>query len=88
MLGMGSLFTIPAVKAESIDRQSTEIKSSINQALKELSSLQTQRADIEAQIARVEQAINDNNAKIDETNKQITETNAEIETFKKGDCCH
>ena len=83
MLGMGSLLTIPSVKAESIDRESAEIKSSIDQTLKELSSLQTQRADIEAQIARLEQAVNDNHAKIDETNKQITETNAEIETLKK-----
>ena len=83
MLGMGSLLTIPSVKAESIDTESAEIKSSIDQTLKVLSSLQTQRADIEAQIARVEQAVNDNNAKIDETNKKITETNAEIETLKK-----
>ncbi|HEY4550698.1 MAG TPA: NlpC/P60 family protein [Bacillus sp. (in: firmicutes)] len=83
MLGMGSLLAIPSVKAESIDKESAEIKSSIDQTLKELSSLQTQRADIEAQIARIEQAVNDNHAKIDETNKQITETNAEIETLKK-----
>lgn len=83
MLGMGSLLAIPSVKAESIDKESAEIKSSIDQTLKELSSLQTQRADIEAQIARIEQAVNDNHAKIDETNKQITETNAEIEMLKK-----
>ena len=83
MLGMGSLLAIPSVKAESIDTESAEIKSSIDQTLKVLSSLQTQRADIEAQIARVEQAVNDNNAKIDETNKKITETNAKIETLKK-----
>ena len=83
MLGMGSLFTIPAVKAESIDSQSTAIKSDMNQALKELSSLQTQRKEIEAQIARLDQAINDNLAKIDETNKQITETKTEIESLHK-----
>ena len=88
MLGMGSLFTIPAVKAESIDSQSTAIKSDINQALNELSSLQTQRKEIEAQIARLDQAINDNLAKIDETNKQITETKTEIESLHKGNCCH
>ena len=81
MLGMGSLLSIPAVKAESNDSQ--VVKSDIDQTLKELSSLQAQRADVEAQIARLEQAINDNHAKIDETNKQITETLAEIENMKK-----
>ena len=83
MLGMGSLFSIPAVKAESIDSQSAEVRSGINQALKELSSLQTQRKEIEAQIARLDQAIKDNHAKIDETNKQITGTKTQIDSLKK-----
>ncbi len=83
MLGMGSLLSIPAVKAESIDSQSAVVKSNIDQTLKELSSLQAQRADIEAQIARLEQAINDNQAKIDVTNTQITETLTEIDNMKK-----
>jgi len=83
MLGMGSLMSIPAAKAESIDSERTEIQSSITQEQKELSSLQAQRADIEAQISRIQQAINDNNTKIDDTNKQITETNVEIEVLKK-----
>ena len=83
MLGMGSLLSIPAVKAESIDSQSAVVKSNIEQTLKDISSLQAQRAEVEAQIAKLEQAINDNHAKIDETNKQITETKTEIENMKK-----
>ena len=83
MLGMGSLMSIPAVKAESNDSQSAVVQSKIDQTLKDISSLQAQRADVEAQIAKLEQAINDNNAKIDETNTQITETLTEIDNMKK-----
>ncbi|WP_256240036.1 NlpC/P60 family protein [Bacillus sp. V3B] len=79
MIGMGGLFSVPAVKAESVDSQRLQIQSSIDQAENELSSLQAQRTDIEAQINRIEQAIKDNNLKMEETNAQITETQAEIE---------
>ena len=79
MLGMGSLLSVPSVKAESIESQRVQIQSSISQAQSELSLLQAQRADIEAQIERIGQAVKDNQAKMDETNTKITETKAKVE---------
>lgn len=82
MIGMGSLLSVSAVKAESIESQRVQIQSSINQAQNELSLLQAQRADIEAQSERIGQAIKDNQAKMHDTNIKITETKAEIESLK------
>jgi peptidoglycan DL-endopeptidase CwlO len=77
MLGMGGIFTVPAVKAET----STSIQTSINQAQQELNSLQTKRAELEAQIQRLEQAINDNNVKMEQTNLEISAAQTEVEKF-------
>lgn len=75
MLGMGSILAVPAVKADTID----SIKTEISEAQKDLSSIQAQKADLEAQIARMEQAIKDNAIKIEDANTQMAETQAEID---------
>ena len=77
MLGMGGILTIPGINAKA------NIQTSINEAQKELSSLQAKKAGIEAQIAKMEQAIKDNTTKIEQTNTQIAQSQAEIETLNK-----
>lgn len=79
-LGVGSLFTVSPVNAESIQN----IESNIVSVQQQLSSLQAQRSEVEAQIQKIEQAIADNSAKIESTNAQIAETQTEIEQLNSA----
>jgi peptidoglycan DL-endopeptidase CwlO len=79
MIGMGSLFTVPAVSAENIDSQRQEIQKSIDQAKTELTDLQAQRSKIEEKISSIENAIEENKLKITEADEQIKTTKAEVE---------
>ncbi|MFE8697356.1 coiled-coil domain-containing protein [Cytobacillus sp. FJAT-53684] len=90
MLGLGSAFAIPAVKADSLYTQKSEIQkerlgiqSSISKAEQELTAVLEELAQLDLQIKRVDQAIADNNKLVKKTEADIIATNAEIETLKK-----
>ncbi|MDQ0217377.1 peptidase [Peribacillus cavernae] len=93
MLGVGSIFAIPAVKAESIsnlqnqkeniDGQRSGIQKNIQVADKEMVYLQEKQAQLNAQINRIGQAIKDNHSKIDETEVKIDDTQSDVEGLKK-----
>ncbi len=84
MLGLGSVFSIPAVHAEtSIQSQRTEVQSQIAEANNILEDLKAELTNLTAQVDRLKASINENNTKIKNTQKQIVETQADIESLKK-----
>lgn len=83
MIGMGSLLTVPAVKADNIDTQRSQIQQSIEAAQSQLSDLQAERAKIEAQINNIENAIGENTGKINETNEQMKAAQAEVDALNE-----
>lgn len=88
LLGLGTIFSIPTVKAESISElekqqhtiqgERTGIQSEIDTAVAKISTLQGEQMKLTAQIKRIDQAVKDNQAKITETKSEIEETNKEI----------
>ncbi|WP_353738290.1 PcsB-like coiled-coil domain-containing protein [Peribacillus asahii] len=87
MIGLGSLFSIPAVQAESIsniESKRTGIQEEIAEAQKLIKELNAEQAKLTKQIEQVEQAIKENNAKITKTKEQIKETQADVDALKKS----
>ncbi|MEH6948881.1 NlpC/P60 family protein [Bacillus sp. JJ634] len=87
MIGLGSLFSIPAVQAESIsniESERTGIQEEIAEAQKLIKELNAEQAKLTKQIEQVEKAIQENNAKITKTKEQIKETQADVDALKKS----
>ncbi|WP_273123059.1 coiled-coil domain-containing protein [Bacillus weihaiensis] len=78
MIGLGSSFAIPSVKAETIQQQRTEIQKEIKNADQELKEVQEELAKLNEQIKRVDQAVAENNKKIKQTEQDINTANDEI----------
>lgn len=84
MLGLGSVFSIPAVHAESsVQSQRSEVQSQIAEAQKLLQSLQSQQTKLENQMKLNNNAIKTNNKKIKTTRTKIKQTKAKIAALKK-----
>ncbi|MFJ8244230.1 NlpC/P60 family protein [Peribacillus asahii] len=87
MIGLGSLFSIPAVQAESVSNiksERTEVQKEIAEAQKLIKELNAEQAKLTKQIEQVEKAIQENNAKITKTKEQIKETQADVDALKKS----
>ncbi len=86
MIGLGSSFAIPSVKAETseseIQQQRSEIQNGIANADKELQQVKAELAKLNEQIARVDQAVADNNKKIESTKNNIKIANKEISSME------
>lgn len=83
MIGLGSSFAIPSVKAETnVQQQRSEIQNDIANADQELQKVKAELDKLNEQIVRVDQAIADNNKKIEQTKKDITIANEEISTME------
>ncbi|WP_325048655.1 coiled-coil domain-containing protein [Peribacillus glennii] len=93
ILGAGSVFAIPAVKAAPIheikDRENdvagnrTKINGKIENANQEIAFLQEKKDKLNVQIGRIGKAIEDNKIKITETKGKISDTKSDIETLKE-----
>lgn len=83
MLGLGSVFSIPAVQASSVQSQRSEIQSQIAEAKNIIQDLQAEKAKLTSQVGRIKEAIKENGQKIKNTQKQIIETKADVEALKK-----
>lgn len=86
MLGLGSVFSIPAVHAESVSNiqsQRTGVQSQITDAENILKDLQAQQTKLTNQVQKIKDAINENNRKIISTTSQIKATEADVEALKK-----
>jgi peptidoglycan hydrolase CwlO-like protein len=75
MLGLGSAFAIPSVKAET---NQSSVQSGINNANSAISQYQSQLDQLNAEVARADQAYNDNEKVIADTQKKITDTEAQV----------
>ncbi|WHY87851.1 NlpC/P60 family protein [Neobacillus novalis] len=83
ILGIGSVFSLPPVKAEatsikSVQEQRLGIQSDISKANQEISQVQDELAKLTEQINRVEQAIHDNNNVIVQTEENVKASQAEV----------
>lgn len=86
MIGLGSVFSIPAVQAESISNiqsERAEIQSEIADAKNIIQDLQAQQTKLTKQIKQIKQAMKENNKKIKKTTKQISETEADIKVLQE-----
>jgi peptidoglycan hydrolase CwlO-like protein len=88
ILGIGSVFSFPAINAEatsikSIQEQRSGIQSEISKANDEISQVQDELAKLTEQINRVEQAIKDNNNMIVETEEKVKSSQAEVEDLQQ-----
>ncbi|MFC3885049.1 coiled-coil domain-containing protein [Bacillus songklensis] len=92
MLGVGSIFAIPTVNAESINdmqikkekiqQQRAEVQSGIQRTNEEINRLQDEQAKFLEQIKRLSLAINENSNKVQETQNQIDQKTAEIKELE------
>ncbi|WP_419883561.1 coiled-coil domain-containing protein [Peribacillus sp. B-H-3] len=92
VLGLGSVFSIPAVQASSIHQlqgqkaqisgKRSQVQTNISAAVKKITNLQESQTKLNAQIKRIDQAIADNNAKIEETKEKIAQTQIEVDGLK------
>lgn len=83
MLGLGSIFSIPAVHAESVQSQRAGIQSSIASAQNLLTELQAQKTKLTQQVEKIKEAYKENKDKITETENQIKDTEQEINALKE-----
>ncbi|MFJ8069042.1 NlpC/P60 family protein [Peribacillus sp. NPDC096447] len=86
MLGLGSAFAIPSVKAESItdiQSQRTGIQSDISEAAQVIEQLKKEQSKMNAQIAQIESAMKENDQKIKDTKQEIKDTEKDIDSLKK-----
>jgi peptidoglycan hydrolase CwlO-like protein len=83
ILGISSIASIPAVKAESnlqsIQGQRSGIQVGITQANAEISQVQNELASLNEQIKRVDQAIQDNNNMIAQTQVKMAASQTEVQ---------
>ncbi|MFD4928270.1 NlpC/P60 family protein [Peribacillus butanolivorans] len=86
MLGLGSAFAIPSVKAESISEiqsERTGIQSDISAAEQVIQELKKEQSKMNSQIAQIETAMKENDEKIKDTKQEITDTEKDIDSLKK-----
>lgn len=88
MVGLGSAFAIPSVKAatndvQSIQEQRSGIQTGINQANSEISQVQDQLTQITPQVNRVDQAIKDNSNIIIQTENKIKASEEEVNRLEQ-----
>ena len=89
MLGLGSAFAIPSVKAESnthikdIQSKRTGIQSDISEAEQVIQQLKKEQSKMNAQIAQIESAMKENDQKIKDTKLEIKDTEKDIDSLKK-----
>ncbi len=83
ILGISSISSIPAVKAESnlqsIQGQRSGIQVGITQANAEISQVQNELASLNEQIKRTDQAIQDNNTMIAQTKENMAASQTEVQ---------
>jgi peptidoglycan hydrolase CwlO-like protein len=79
LLGLGSVFALPAAQAES----KASIQAKIVEKNKEISSVQNELARLNEQIQRAEQAIIDNENMIAKTERDIAAANQEIQKLEE-----
>jgi peptidoglycan hydrolase CwlO-like protein len=81
MLGLGSVVSIPTVKADtlqSIKNQRSGVQANISKANSNIAQAKTGLAAVQEQMDRVNAAITENNNKIIDTQNKITEKNTEV----------
>ncbi|MGE7602120.1 PcsB-like coiled-coil domain-containing protein [Peribacillus sp. NPDC097675] len=86
MLGLGSIFASPMVKAESISDIQSEragIQSDISDAEKVIQELQNEQSKMDTRINEIVKAMKENDKKIKKTKKEVTETEKDIDALKK-----
>ncbi|PEJ24224.1 peptidase [Peribacillus butanolivorans] len=86
MLGLGSAFAIPSVKAESISEiqsERTGIQSDISAAEQVIQELKKEQSKMNSQIAQIETAMKENDEKIKDTKQEIKDTEKDIDSLKK-----
>ncbi|UTR11692.1 NlpC/P60 family protein [Evansella sp. LMS18] len=94
LLGTGTLFSAPAVFAESVEdlenrqneiqEERTEIKSDLSEAEEELAEVLNEMEDLNEQIKRVEEAITDNQELIAETKAEINAAEEEVAELEEN----
>ncbi|WP_409305092.1 coiled-coil domain-containing protein [Peribacillus sp. SCS-155] len=92
MIGLGSIFSIPAVHAESVqklqsekakvEKKRSEVKARIGTVQDGIANIQKDKDKIVAQLKRIVQALKDNNLQLQETALNIQEKNDEIESLE------
>ena len=91
MIGLGSVFALPTVQAESnlysqkaqIQLQRSAVQANLSKATQELNLVQDELATLYEQVARAEQAIKDNQNMIVKTEQEIVAANLEIQKLEK-----
>lgn len=93
ILGLGSIFSVQGISAESINElkknqesvqeKKATVKSDITSTEKTIAELQANQEKLDAEIKRIDLAVEETNAKIREKNIEIAETNEEIATLKE-----
>ena len=86
MIGLGSVFALPSVQAESnlqqIQIQRSTIQANLSKANQEVSIVQDELAKLYEQLARAEQAMKDNQNMIVKTEQDIVDANLEIQKLE------
>ncbi|OIK14617.1 peptidase [Bacillus sp. MUM 116] len=89
MLGLGSAYSLPAVKAapnnnlQTIKGQRSGIQAGISKANSEISKVQNNLARLIEQANRVDQAIKDNNSMMVKTENNIKDSNEQVQQLEK-----
>ncbi|WP_345797043.1 PcsB-like coiled-coil domain-containing protein [Peribacillus muralis] len=86
MLGLGSAFALPSVKAESISdiqSQRTGIQSDISEAEQVINQLKKEQSKMNSQIAQIETTMKKNDEKIQETKQEVKDTEKAIDSLNK-----
>ncbi|MED1469778.1 coiled-coil domain-containing protein [Bacillus salipaludis] len=89
MLGLGSAYSIPAVKAapnndlQSIKGQRSGVQAGISKANAEITKVQSDLARLIEQSNRVDQAIKDNNSMMKNTEKNIKESKSQVQQLEQ-----
>jgi peptidoglycan DL-endopeptidase CwlO len=86
LLGLGSVFSLPAAQADTISNikgQRSSIQAQISQANQELNTVQNELATLNEQLQRAEQAIIDNENMIVKTEGDIAQANLDIQRMEE-----
>lgn len=83
VLGLGSIFSLPTAKAESIQSQRSNIQANLSQVNQELLSVQGELSKLNEQLKRAEQAIIDNQNMVVKTESDIAAANLEIQKLEQ-----
>nr|WP_110929183.1 C40 family peptidase [Bacillus massiliglaciei] len=86
MLGLGSVFAVPSIHAESIqsiEGERSGIQTEITEAQKLIDGLKAEQTKLTKQLNQIEEAVKENREKIDSTKDEIEQTKSDIEDLKK-----